>query len=217
MPRIQYRNEAGKRLPGTTTVGGAFKPSIEGLLVWANRLGQDGKDLDDGRNTATEPGTLAHSKIDAYLHGQDPEAVDKGYPQDVIDKAQNSYLNFHHWAKNNELKPVSIEPNLVSEQYQYGGTPDLIARLHGKLAIVDWKTGRVYESVLLQLAAYNHLWFENHGEHFEAFHILQIPRNADMPSFTHRFWGHLPDEAWACFEKLLSVYADWKTLKKFIS
>lgn len=218
MPRIPYKLSSKERVPGATTIGGAYKPSIEGLLFWANKLGQDGKSLDEGRDTATEPGTLVHAMIDAYLHGLDPWSATDGYSKAVIDKAQNAFINFLHWAENNKLEPVAIEPNLVSEQYRYGGTPDLVAKLYGKLALVDWKSGRIYENTLLQLAAYDNLWAENHnGQRFEAFHILQIPRNEEMPSFTHRFWERLPDEAWPCFVKLREIYEDWKTLKRFIS
>jgi len=216
MPRIPYKNRKGRRLPGATTIAGCFKPSIEGLLVWACRLGQEGKSLEDGRNSATEPGTLCHAMIEAYLRGEDPHATEKGYGADAIDKATNAYLNFLAWAENNHLTPIEIEPSLVSEEYQYGGTPDLIADLNGKRCLVDWKSGRVYESVLLQLAAYDQLWFENRGARFEAFHVLQIPRNEEMPSFTHRYWEKLPPEAFSAFCRLRETYEEFKTLKKFI-
>ena len=218
MPRIPYKNKDGKRLPGVTTIAGAFKPSIEGLLIWANRLGQDGKTLEEGRDSATEPGTCVHAMIEAYLRGLDPHEVEKQYPPDVVDKASNAFLNFLTWAETHKLKPVAIEPNLISEAHQYGGTPDLIAEMNGKLSLVDWKSGRVYEHVLLQLAAYREAWFENNGgSRIEGFHVLQIPRNEEIPSFTHRYWESLPEEAFPTFLKLRECYESFKILKKFIS
>ena len=102
---------------------------------------------------------------------------------------------------------MAIEPHLVSEKYQLGGTPDVIAEVMGKLSIIDWKTGRTYEDLFLQLQAYKLFWEENNPKMpiTGGFHVLRIPKNEEIPSFHHSHWATLPPEATEAIEAILKL------------
>jgi len=216
MPRIQYKLKDGTRVPGVTTIAGAFKGDITGLLNWANAGGLEGLTLDDLYGASTTPGTLVHQMIEDHLTGKTTD-VSK-YTEKQKSLAESSFLNWLHWAEQNELKAILIEPNLISENMRVGGTPDLIAEMHGKITLVDWKSGKplAYTSTLMQLAAYCAMYEEVHGQKIEATYVVVIPRKDETPSFTVRYMERIPDLALEQFQLLRQAYENEKLLKKMI-
>jgi hypothetical protein len=60
---------------------------------------------------------------------------------------------------------LASEQTVYSCRYGYAGTLDAIATLHGRVVLLDAKTGRgVYPEVALQLAAYAHADFAAHPD-----------------------------------------------------
>jgi hypothetical protein len=217
MPTIPYKLADGTRTSGITTLQGQQLAWGKGaLMYWANQQGLAGRTLNEARDTATVPGTLAHYMIECFLYEKDP--VLTTYNQEDIDKAKTAFENFKTWTQQFKFKPLHIEPHLVSEVYRIGGTPDVIAQVKGKRSIVDWKTGRIYSSVFLQLAFYKVAWEEEHpDEPIEGgFHVLRIPKNEDVPSFHHSYWGAIPDIAIESVKSCLQLREAEKELKKLL-
>jgi hypothetical protein len=75
MPTISYRLQDGTRVKGCTTIKGQNVGwGKDPLMYWANKMGREGKTMNEARNTATRPGTLAHLLIEYYLKG-DTDAI----------------------------------------------------------------------------------------------------------------------------------------------
>jgi hypothetical protein len=91
-------------------------------------------------------------------------------------------------------------------------TPDCLAKLNGKLILLDWKTSKgVYMDMLLQLAAYKAVWEECHPEsRIEGMNLLRIGKTT--ASFHHHYWVPLP-EAWEAFRHCLKLHQISKRLK----
>ena len=217
MPRIKYENKDGEHLQGITTLKSQqLGWGKQALLVWANKQGLEGKTLNEARDTATVPGTMVHLMIEAQLK---KEFLDLSqYAQDDFLRANSSFENFLIWCKQFKFKPIAVEPRLVSEKYQLGGTPDVIAEVMGELSIIDWKSGRTYEDLFLQLQAYKLFWEENNPSQpiTGGFHVLRIPRDEDIPSFHHSHWAILPPEATEAIEATLTLRRCQKVLKKLL-
>ena len=223
MPRSIYRNAKGKRLIGVTTPISMFGEN-GGLLYWANQKGQEcapncpcggkhiGISLADARVVADE-GTCAHEMCECHLKG---EPFDESkWSEEIRDKAENAYLNFLEWKKSVEMDVVALEPTLISEKHQYGGTPDWIAMINGTRCLGDFKTGSVYPSVLMQLAGYKIAWEEMHPDQpLEGYHILQIPRGDQTQAFKHHYWECLPELAEEMFLTLVDLHSKNKRLKR---
>lgn len=190
-PSGGYKNAAGKRVPGVTTILSRFKES-GGLIQWAWQCGRDGLDLNEVRDKAADAGTCCHDMVWAHLHGQ---PFDRGgYDPAALKSAEHAFLAFLEWAEQSTLKLTATEVSLVSEQYQFGGTFDA-AMISKSLRLVDWKTsGGIYADMLIQVAGgYSLLWQEhNPGQPLAGVDIVRFskPESPDDPvTFEHRHWS----------------------------
>lgn len=191
-PAQGYKNAAGARIPGTTTVIGRFKES-GGLLQWAFKQGQSGvASLYEKRDEAAVAGNIAHDMIECFILGKTPPVV--AAPDELIAKASNAFAQFTEWREQSRIEIIATETVYVSERYQFGGTIDAIGRdTKGRIVLVDWKTSNaVYQDYLVQLAAYALLLEECKPEWTPtAFHLLRVAK--ESADFAHHFFGELED------------------------
>lgn len=193
-PRTGYKTANGKRCPGVTTITGRFKDS-GGLIQWAYKCGLDGIDINRARDTAAGAGTLGHEFIDASIHERAPvlpSASELGMndPEyaEAIERARTSFAAFEDWRKTTHLEIVRTEFPLVSELHRFGGTPDALARVGGKLTLLDWKTSNsVYSDYLIQLGGYDLLCAEHGLGPLEGAHLVRFGK--EFADFHHHFWG----------------------------
>lgn len=215
MPTTDYRLEDGTRVPGTTTILKRVTPS-GGLIHWAYTQGRDGKDLYETRDRAGDAGTLGHAMIEAYLHKRAVENLEL-YDQGLRDLASKAFDAYLEWERNYNVEIVETEMHLVSENLRYGGTPDAVGLVGGKLALLDWKTSNaLYPEVLGQLAAYGRLWFEVRKQRFESYHVLRLGK--EHANFDHRFYPPSVVEGvgWRYFKAAREVYDCDRDLKKAV-
>lgn len=216
-PKSGYHLKDGTRVPGTTTIIGRFKDS-SALLYWACEQGkaiQRGEisKLYDRRDAAAEAGTIAHGLVERYINNDDPAALLDGVSPDVGKKAQQAFDSYLTWERMTNLKIVKQEMELVSELYKFGGCPDAIGEIDGKLTLVDWKTSNsVYQDMLIQLAAYKQLWEENFPDRpLYGFHLCRFSK--EHGDFAHHYYSEL-DDAWQQFKLFREAYELDKLLKK---
>jgi hypothetical protein len=152
----------------------------------------------DALRTAGLRGTQLHGYGERLVAG---EAVE--IPDEHRGPAE-AYARFlDRW----QIEPIATETPLASTRFRYAGTADLWARVGARdhaRALVDLKTGRnVYESTVLQLAAYRHtdLW-QPDGPDSEA----------ETPEVDLVYVAHvLPDDV-----RLLPVTAGPNELREFL-
>jgi len=210
-----YKNKAGKRVPGVTTIIGRFKDS-GGLLYWACEQGKaiergEISNLYDKRDAAGDAGTLAHALVEAHINGFPlPPTPDS----DIGKQAQQGFQNFLNWFSMSNLKVAFTEIEAVSEEYQFGGCNDLILETEKGLAIGDIKTSNaIYPDYLIQISAYNQLWNEHNPTKplTGGFHLLRFSK--EHADFTHHYWSEL-DDAFEQFKLFRKAYDIDKLLKK---
>jgi len=231
IPKKRIRRNYGRSVKGNTTIignnigWGAFP-----LRWWANDMGQKGYSLQDAMSLATIPGSIVHAMIEAQLTDQKwQDLIDFEYDPNDVDAAENSYLNFLTWWEENDFKPVAVEPQLIAEvdsgrrdgissSYIYGTTPDLLAESKRGLALLDWKSGKIYPNTLVQLSAGQYAWEYNNPDKpiTGGFHIARIPRNDETLSFHHSYWEKLPEEAFGAFKLALRLNDIEPILKKYL-
>lgn len=208
----------GVRVPGVTTIIGRFKES-GGLLYWAFEQGRavergEITSLYDKRDEAAEAGTLAHTLVEAHIHGL-PEPNISQYTVEIATQARQGFENFLRWQEDNRIKIIAQEAELTSSQYLFGGCPDAIGEdSRGQLCLLDWKTSNsIYADHLLQISSYKELWEENHPDQplTGGFHLLRFSK--EHADFAHHYWSELND-AWEMFKLLRRAYDLDKLLKK---
>ena len=203
MPTSDYRNAQGERLPGTTTViGGNLGWNKGPLMYWAWSQGKEGKNYRDTSQAAADAGTLAHYLAECDITGQVPDPARMNVPAEVLKNAEGAFGAYLSWKEMSRVRIVASEVALVSNQHQYGGTLDGIGQLGEKYCLIDFKTSNgTYADHLIQLAAYQHLWEENHPDQLltGGFHLLRFGK--EHGDFHHHFY---PDLAPA-FEAFLAL------------
>jgi len=142
----------------------------------------------------------------------------KDFSDEDIQKSLISFKNFLQWTRQFKFEPIEIEPHLVSEEHEFGGTPDVRAFVMDERCLVDWKTGKIYEDVFVQLAGYDILCQENYPDEPNdgGFHVLRIPKNEDVPSFHHSHWKVLPNEAYIAVYSARDLRDCQRVLKKLL-
>ena len=134
-----YKNLAGERIPGTTTItGGAAKQQ---LVKWANKLGLQGIEVEKYVDELATIGTLAHYLIECHCLKIEPNLGDATPNQ--LELARNSFNKWLSWQDMVGFVPEHNEIELVSERFQFGGTIDIIGTLtkrNNRRALVDIKT-----------------------------------------------------------------------------
>ena len=140
------------------------------------------------------------------------EEVDTSdYSAQQIDQAENAYLKWLEWKKDKVLTPYLIETPLVSELFQYGGTPDFLGEVNGILKLVDLKTGYVGKEAYIQTCAYRELLIENGYPPAGRILILGIPRTEDEKFVEIPYTDF--ENGWQYFKYLRQCYDLEKLIK----
>lgn len=201
----RYIDANGNLVVGVTTVLNVLdKPA---LVKWANNLGLQGIDSTRFKDKMADIGTITHLRILAHLKHIEPDLSE--YSQADIKTSDNCMLSYNSWERGHKLEPICIETPLTSDRYSFGGTPDFIGLVDGRLEIIDYKTGNgIYGTAYYQIAAYRQMAYEL-GHKVEHARILRIGRSADE-GFEERVVTKFDDE----FEMFLCCLKIYNLLKK---
>lgn len=207
MPTIPYKLKDGTSVNGATTVLKNCGWGSDALIFWAWKRGKEFPDekLYEKQQEYFDAGTLAHALVELTLSGgsMTTDYIEQFSPE-VQKQANQSHNNFKHWLKGNEVEILHIEENMVSEKYRYGGTPDLIARVNKKLAIIDWKSSKaVYDTYWMQLGAYRQLALECLSLKIQEVHILRISK--DYSGWDHMY-RQIQPWMWEGFKACLTLH-----------
>jgi hypothetical protein len=208
-----YYNSMGQKVVGVTTA--LNLKAKQALIGWAYKRGKDGLELYSSRDKAADIGTIVHARIMGYFLGY--EIDDYNISREAWDLADQSMQSFYEWARPRKVKPILVETQLVSEKYQFGGTPDVYGEMDDRLTLLDFKTGSgIYDDQFLQVAAYSQLLTENKYPHTKII-LLNIPKSkgdrfrvedASAEELALEF------EEFLCFAKAWDLERQIKTKKK---
>jgi hypothetical protein len=195
----RYYNSLGEQIAGITTITSVLdKPA---LVAWSNKLGLQGIDSTKYKDKLADVGSITHLRILHHLENTSPDLSE--YAPADIKLSDNCMLSFYEWEKTHKLEPIALETPWVSAKYNYGGTEDFLGYINGRLEIMDFKTGGIYLSAILQAAALRQLAQEL-GHPVEHARILSIPR-ANNESFREELITRFDDE-FEIFKNCLSIH-----------
>jgi hypothetical protein len=102
---------------------------------------------------AADIGTQAHGLIEWNLRRE--LGQEAGPEPRVRSEALDAFAEYQAWRDAHEVKPLKVEQTVWHSGLEYAGTLDLLARVNGRLAVVDFKTSKgIYPEYELQVAAY---------------------------------------------------------------
>lgn len=122
-------------------------------------------------------GTQIHEAIETYLSGGEVK-VETEYKEEVMN-ALKSFISFKK--ENPSILFDKSEMQLTSQTYKFNGTVDHV----GGGLILDWKTATakdkdkpdIYDEYKYQVAAYVHLYNENHGTSLNEAIIVSLAKD----------------------------------------
>ena len=173
MPKNIYKLRDGSIVAGVTTIINQLdKPA---LINWAWKLGKEGKDWREERDSAGDVGTLVHEEVLRILS---TNSSDETTCEPIVLNCIKKFMLM--WYAEQMLRGFKlklIEEPLVSERLAFGGQLDIFARIEGKNRLIDIKTSNgIYDSAWLQLAGYDILLREN-GYKVDEYQILWLPKD----------------------------------------
>ena len=155
-----------------TLINWAVRETVK-LIDWDRKVVGDYREL---RDWYADIGTTAHRHMEIILQGNTPDLLAEGFDKKLIDAAQNSIGAFELWMSRHKIEPLHIEKVLISDDFELGGTADLIAIVDGKVEVIDFKTGTKLKKHNLQVAAYFML-AEEHGIKVDQCRLVYGHRN----------------------------------------
>lgn len=228
-----YRTADGTRVASVTTITGARQANPEPLRIWSYRCGYEdaekGLSPDPKRRVqaAADAGSIAHHMAENHIHGRLPMEglVLESLEPSTLAAAQAGFAGFESWSRLMQVDYLATETPMVSEIHGYGGTPDAVGLVDGKVSLLDWKSSNaVYGDYLVQLAAYRELWNEVHPERpIEQCYLLRFGKGnpkEGIPGGDFHFHSYTPEMmqiGWTAFAHLLALYTLDKQLKKMAS
>lgn len=203
-----YRLKDGSQVAGASTIA-KMGESMDFLLSWYHKLGQDGKDPKKVVEEAGSMGTVCHGLVQCYFQGNEGNFDE--FSKAEIEKGTQMFEKFKKvWAEQN-LQWLASEVVLVSEEYRYGGTLDLIAyNKDGDLTLADVKTSpRIYGHMLRQIAGYEYLWCEHHpDDRIQKRVIIRLDKK--KPELTDVRWLGSMEPHWEIFKKQVALYNQFR-------
>jgi hypothetical protein len=209
-PKNGYTNAAGQPVPGTTDITSRYM-SPEGLYRWYYNNGKNG--LPFYTRSAIDIGSAVHKMAELDLIGASDREIEATLYQYLsarnhLEMANNAFRSFRQWREQNRVRVLGQEVSLVSERYQYGGTPDLIAIINNTIGILDFKSsskGEIYDNMKIALAAHANLWNEaNPKTTIDTHHLIVLPKDGGI--FKHHAFDDLSRE-WQMFRLQRELYA----------
>ncbi len=193
-PKNGYENIAGQKVPGVHDITGRYEDK-SGLNAWKVNQAYERGHLDAALGIRTGEdrsalaiGTAIHLMCELGLRNADKREIEAAANalgvRDHIQQAWNAYNQFRVWRTAHHVEIISLEESIVSEPQQFGGTPDVVARIDGQRSLLDIKScltknaGTVYLGQRIAMAAHGQLWNEKHSqEPIEAYHLLNLPKD----------------------------------------
>jgi len=202
----RYKLADGTVVPGGSTIAGIADYNSKGsLMAWANKEGLAGRGI--SHKSEATAGTTAHFLVECYLAGDTPDLSE--ISPELVGLAENAFIKWLDWWGKAGLTLVKSEVPLISEQYRFGGTADLICTdKEGKTVLADLKTGGIYTSAWIQVAGYG-LCLPTPPDRYM---IIMCGRTEDMSDFKVEERTDLEKHK-AAFLAALNLYNVMKGLK----
>ena len=180
-----------RKIPSVTRVVDAVFPKY--LVDWAATCGADywkenyGEDNDmyNGilnahkqiSHKAQTIGLEVHKWIELYIK---VKMIDGETMVDYPEAVKVPMQNFHDWVESREIEWLACEKKVYSRSWEYAGTIDALAKVNGKLCVIDFKTSaKIYKEYYLQVSAYCNAIGEMMGELPKLGVIVRVDKEED--------------------------------------
>lgn len=119
-------------------------------------------------DTAKDRGKTIHSVVEAYKKGSTINL--EGTPEAL----QGFVKAFYRAMEEIDITFIEQEKTIVSKTHRIAGTLDILAKVDGRIYVLDIKTGKdIYQEAFLQTSAYKSI-LEDNGEKIDGVGVLLL-------------------------------------------
>jgi hypothetical protein len=155
----------------------------------------------------------------AELVGRRPDLEALELAPEQLAQAENAALSAYAWLAGRKLEPVLVEQALVSDEREFGGTPDIFGLLDGVPTLIDLKTSKsilvwtrgvphLKAEYALQVGGYA-LLLEEAGHAVERVLVLRVTKTEDE---VHEH--HVVEDLEACKQGFLACLQLYRLQKR---
>lgn len=196
----------GQKIPDVVTILKAVTPT-PGLLNWYYEQGRAGKDPDAIIEHEKQIEIVTQFLCHCYLREDEPDL--SAWQPEIVQTALTYHRNFvSFWGKAG-LELISAGRHLGSENYEYSGIINCIARKKSAVYLINIKTRKPVEySYWIESAAKRVLWDNafpstNNPEHINKEAIIRLSKEPGKWKIEIR---DKTDREWAIFKSGLFLY-----------
>ncbi len=144
---------------------------------------------DKGADIGTQVHATVAYFIDQWIAGKEHAIYDNENTQ-----AQHALDAFMKWHNKYQPEYIKSEQPVYSKEYEYCGTFDCLAKIGGKMTMIDFKTGnpnmnyktgvcKPYAKDFIQCAAYDTAFSEETSETCQQYMLVYITKTGDLHTF----------------------------------
>lgn len=127
------------------------------------------------KDQAADIGSVVHDYAENYAKALIGQADMPQITPDMPAGALNGINAYLDWLKASKVAYIDAERILYSKEHDFVGLADAVARIDGKLMIVDYKTGKnIYSEARYQVAGYAIAYEEETGEKLDGAVIVNF-------------------------------------------
>jgi hypothetical protein len=207
----RYRLADGTIVPGITTIT-SICGDPQNLINWANRIGLEGIAIRQYVDELATIGTLTHYLIECFFRSETPDLSD--YTPNQVEQAQICFQKFLNWEEQHDIEVVSMEVELVSEKYRYGGRGDVFCKFDGEMTYIDFKTAKwCFLEHKVQGVANKQVYEEVYNEPVPGVRILRVGRSPAEGFEDIEVPKELHERMWQMFLLARKMYDERKFFK----
>ncbi|MEA3272242.1 MAG: hypothetical protein U9P90_01075 [Patescibacteria group bacterium] len=159
----------------------AVEETINYLRNNLNRINDNAKQLledakaesERQKREAGDIGKAIHEWIENHAKGLTPDMPTE-------ENIKRGVISFMEWEEQNKVGYLESEKIVYSKKYDYVGTLDMVAKVNGKLYLLDLKTGnRIYPDHFMQTAAYLKADTEERTIKYDGRIILRVSKETE--------------------------------------
>lgn len=173
------------------------------------------------KQEAADIGTEAHQHIEGIIRtslSSPPDVNRQFHRLEILDVCEGPVLQCVNAAveflESSKVVPLYAERRIYSRRRRFSGTADLIARIEGRLALLDWKSSKgLYPEYNLQTAAYVKAYEEETGERVDVRYLIRLGKEDgafEVKELPYRYQLEADYQAFLVAKKLY----DWQQNNK---
>lgn len=199
----------GEGVPSVTGIIDLYGDKY-GLMVWYGKNGWD--ECNRVKRESAEFGSEVHRIVEEHLKGSDVKL-------DLTKRSNVCAHNIVRWCDETKLKPITLEPELISKQHKYVGHCDAIVTFGDSKTpfLIDWKSSSKIDIIYaLQLAGYAQAYYEMTGTIVDDAAIVRVEKDPNKtPQFETKEFHQLFNKYVPLFLHLRELYDFYKSKGKF--